>query len=384
MNLPPSSGLGLFITKGLVDLHHGNIRVFSQGEGTGCTFTVELPMIRKLDHPLFPGNHYLRERRGTLLRPNTTSISRRRLPISPSGSSRLQAANHPAALPAVQSLRRCESLRALAELDMVTTSAAARQADATIDGRLKPSTDHNSIAACNPARRRATTAGLVRSSPPFGGSTRDIAPTGLDLATAAAVDFPSQQQLRPATMVMMVNSALSPVQESALHTPVATASATDAQSSTAIARQSTTTARISSAIARPSATTARISTATSRPSATTARQSTAIARSSTASPRPSVTNAGLSIAIARSLKASPRPSVAVAQQSIPESPPLPSPAASSPCQNHSHTKQPLSLSPLPQGPVYHVLVVDDSTMTRKMLMKTLRNRGMTYCSIHAF
>ena len=376
MNLPPSSGLGLFITKGLVDLHHGNIRVFSQGEGTGCTFTVELPMIRKLDHPLFPGNHYLRERRGTLLRPNTTSISRRRLPISPSGSSRPQFANHPAALPAVQSLRRCESLRALAELDMVTTSAAARQADATTDGRLKdattdgrlkPPTDHNSIAACNPARRRATTAGLIRSSPPVDEPTRDTA----ERSDLAAVHSPSHQQLRPAAMVMMVNSALSLAQESALHTPVATAAATDARSSTAIARQSTTTARISSAIARPSA--------------TTARQSTAInARSSTASPRPSVTNAGLSTAIARSLKASPRPSVAVAQQSIPESPPLPSPAASSPCQNQSHTKQPLSLSPLPQGPVYHVLVVDDSTMTRKMLMKTLRNSGMTYCSIHAF
>ena len=34
---------------------------------------------------------------------------------------------------------------------------------------------------------------------------------------------------------------------------------------------------------------------------------------------------------------------------------------------------------LPQGSVYHVLVVDDSTMTRKMLMKTLRNRGLTNC-----
>ena len=33
---------------------------------------------------------------------------------------------------------------------------------------------------------------------------------------------------------------------------------------------------------------------------------------------------------------------------------------------------------LSQGPVYHVLVVDDSTMTRKMLMKTLHNGGIIH------
>jgi len=38
------SGLGLFITKGIVDLHGGNISVWSEGEGHGCTFTLELPL----------------------------------------------------------------------------------------------------------------------------------------------------------------------------------------------------------------------------------------------------------------------------------------------------------------------------------------------------
>ena len=40
------SGLGLMITKGIVDLHGGVIEVYSAGEGLGSTFTVRIPMIR--------------------------------------------------------------------------------------------------------------------------------------------------------------------------------------------------------------------------------------------------------------------------------------------------------------------------------------------------
>jgi signal transduction histidine kinase len=36
-------GLGLPIAKGLVELHGGEIRAFSNGPGTGCTITVRLP-----------------------------------------------------------------------------------------------------------------------------------------------------------------------------------------------------------------------------------------------------------------------------------------------------------------------------------------------------
>jgi signal transduction histidine kinase len=39
------SGLGLFISRRIVDLHGGNIGVFSQGEGHGCTFFIELPVV---------------------------------------------------------------------------------------------------------------------------------------------------------------------------------------------------------------------------------------------------------------------------------------------------------------------------------------------------
>jgi signal transduction histidine kinase len=40
------SGLGLWITKGIMDLHDGRISVQSKGEGTGTTFTIEMPMLR--------------------------------------------------------------------------------------------------------------------------------------------------------------------------------------------------------------------------------------------------------------------------------------------------------------------------------------------------
>ena len=38
------SGFGLYICKGIVDLHEGFLAVFSEGEGLGSTFTVQLPM----------------------------------------------------------------------------------------------------------------------------------------------------------------------------------------------------------------------------------------------------------------------------------------------------------------------------------------------------
>ena len=40
------SGLGLWITSGIVELHEGKISVHSEGEGNGSSFTVEMPMIR--------------------------------------------------------------------------------------------------------------------------------------------------------------------------------------------------------------------------------------------------------------------------------------------------------------------------------------------------
>jgi signal transduction histidine kinase len=42
------SGLGLWITKGIVDLHNGKISVYSEGEGKGSHFTVGVPMSRRI------------------------------------------------------------------------------------------------------------------------------------------------------------------------------------------------------------------------------------------------------------------------------------------------------------------------------------------------
>ena len=43
------SGLGLWITKGIVDLHEGEISVHSDGEGCGSVFTCKIPMWRNYD-----------------------------------------------------------------------------------------------------------------------------------------------------------------------------------------------------------------------------------------------------------------------------------------------------------------------------------------------
>ncbi|MBT4424742.1 ATPase, partial [Candidatus Bathyarchaeota archaeon] len=39
-----STGLGLAICKGIVDLHKGDIWVESEGTGTGSTFIVKIPV----------------------------------------------------------------------------------------------------------------------------------------------------------------------------------------------------------------------------------------------------------------------------------------------------------------------------------------------------
>lgn len=41
---PPGTGLGLYLSQALVELHRGTIAAESQGEGSGATFTVRLPL----------------------------------------------------------------------------------------------------------------------------------------------------------------------------------------------------------------------------------------------------------------------------------------------------------------------------------------------------
>jgi CheY-like chemotaxis protein len=53
-------GLGLAIVKHLVELHGGKVRVKSEGEGQGATFSVEIPVVaarqeEEREHPTAPG-----------------------------------------------------------------------------------------------------------------------------------------------------------------------------------------------------------------------------------------------------------------------------------------------------------------------------------------
>ena len=48
------SGLGLMITKGIVDLHRGSISVFSGGIGKGCTVTIVLPLTSSSSQSIEP------------------------------------------------------------------------------------------------------------------------------------------------------------------------------------------------------------------------------------------------------------------------------------------------------------------------------------------
>ena len=48
------SGLGMCISKGIMDMHGGSISVYSAGEGHGSVFTLRLPMLRHLSGPSLP------------------------------------------------------------------------------------------------------------------------------------------------------------------------------------------------------------------------------------------------------------------------------------------------------------------------------------------
>ena len=53
------SGLGLWITRAIMDLHNGRISVFSEGEGKGSRFTVEMPMTRTVISSAAPASCHI-------------------------------------------------------------------------------------------------------------------------------------------------------------------------------------------------------------------------------------------------------------------------------------------------------------------------------------
>ena len=306
----------MFITKGIVDLHHGEIRVFSKGEGTGCTFTVDLPMTRKMDPSEVASHMQRRCTRDRIIGLLGTQNSRRHSTSPPALIPVPQDANNQAPLHplppmnprlistividdpvpslkrpsgaridpnlnnqvevrsggAVMSIGR-QSLRDLAEHDR-TLRSAARQAKGTVL-LLKQSTNRFSFPTRDPEGGDASGGGPTMSPPLLGGEhTRDNA--AVAVGSDHAADPPSLQ-LRPAATTMV----------------------------------------------------------TSSPAPVPVRELSPLFLSAAA------------------------PSLSAAQS-----------------QNSQKQSQKEQLPP--QGPVYHVLVVDDSSMTRKMLMKTLRNGGLTH------
>ena len=298
-----AEGFGLFITKGIVDLHDGEIRVFSKGEGTGCTFTVDLPMTRKME-PIAAVNHMRRRSTRDRIVGMLSGQSFHRQSTSPLELiPEPQDANHQAALSSPPpmnprpispididdlvpfskhsngaridpneevrsggSVTRTgrQSLRDLAEHDRTVTSTA-RQAKATALLH-KQTTDRYSFPTRRTVRRDASGGGPTMSPPSLRDKhTRDDA---VAVGTDHAADPPSEQ-LQPAAITVV-----------------------------------------------------------------------------TSSPSP----APLLLPAPAPISAEPSPI--------------------SPKQAHNEQLP-------PQGPVYRILVVDDSKMTRKMLMKTLRNGGLT-------
>ena len=282
-----------------MDLHHGKIRVFSEGEGTGCTFTVDLPMTRKIEQSNAPkrisamgrviglvgrmsgsikgsnGSKQVPLSSATFLSPrahgenNQAGVNNSRLSINRSHSSPVVVSNEIIPMPKSKS-DKCsamsvgrQSLRDLAEHDKMATIAQGRQSE----GKATASTKQLSGLIMSPS-----------SFPPRGkhAHTRDATAAVVVLGSEElghdAADPPSQQQLRPATTTMVTTSS------------------------------------------------------PSRAPAATPLSSSAV------------------VAAVPSLSA-------------------PSPSPKSP-----------KVQP-PPGLIYHILVVDDSTMTRKMMMKTLRNGG---------
>lgn len=65
------SGLGLWITSNIMDMHDGEISVASGGEGQGCSFTVKIPMLRfpSRQHPCLDAPILNRSHRSSLRNP---------------------------------------------------------------------------------------------------------------------------------------------------------------------------------------------------------------------------------------------------------------------------------------------------------------------------
>ena len=336
----------MFITKGIVDLHHGKIRVFSKGEGTGCTFTVDLPMTRKID-PLVVVNRPRNSRDLLVGLLRSSSRVNSRLPTpSPALISLTQHANHhPNTLMALQPMNRRKSgpLVLASPVPLSYHSQGAQSINPNLcspisqSNRQVKSPDHQAEGA------------IVRKVMSNGRqSLHELAENDRMVmnATRRASATPS-----PLLMKHSPDRKSSPTHHSVpggpltLIPPPLLGEPTHEAAAAAVVVGSDHAVGPSFHDLRPAATSAVTTLPSPSPSPAPFPSRTAITPNA-------VKTATVIVAPSLSAVSSPR-----SQQQSPK-------------------------EQKPQGSGYLVLVVDDSTMTRKMLMKTLRNEGMTHC-IHA-
>ena len=311
-----------------MDLHHGEIRVFSKGEGTGCTFTVDLPMTRKIE-PSVAVNHTRRR-----------STRDRIVGLIGTQSFHRQSTSPPALIPVPQH---------------VNNQAAVLHALPAMNRR------HSS-----PFNQRPTDFLNHRFTSPM--VTDDLVPSS-KLSSGALIN--SKKEIRSGGSVM--STGRQSLRDLAEHDRSGTNTARQPKATVSLHKQSTdrysfSTSNLERRDASGGGPT--MSSPLLRDEHTRDDDVVAVGTDHAAVPpsqqlRPAATTMVTS-------SSTPVPARALSPLFLSAPAPLSAmPSPKSPKQSQNEQRP-------PQGPVYRILVVDDSSMTRKMLLKTLRNGGLTH------
>ena len=319
-----------------MDLHHGEIHVFSKGEGTSSTFTVDLPMTRKIDPLVVVNNRPRRFTRERLVGLFGGQINRHH-PTSPSALLPApQVANNQAVLNSLQPMNK-HSFSPVVDDDPVSLSNHSKGA------RFEPNL-------------------------PIQISQSNL-PVKSDHSSGARIEpkHPNVDEVKSVLSVMSMGRQS--LHDLAEHDRMLTNAARQAKASSLLLKQSID--HRSLPIRNPE-----------RGGVSTGGGPTM----SAPQPRHFRNDDAVGVLVSDDAADPPSQQLRPASMTMATSSPSPAPSSTTPVslsaapsrksQLQSQNKQ------LPQGPVYHVLVVDDSTMTRKMLMKTLRNGGIIH-SINA-
>ena len=339
-------GFGLFISKGIVDLHEGEIRVFSKGEGTGCTFIVDLPMTRKRNPSEMVNNARSRSTHEPVVEPIVAVNHMRRQStrerivgmLSGKNGHRRHSTFPPTLFPAPQ---------------VATNQTFSKKSLQSLNRRHSSPFNHRPSESFN----QRFTSPMVTDDP-------------VPLSHRFDSFFPNQGEVRSGGSVMNIGRH----------------SFLDFTEHDRTTRQAEVTALLLKEL------TARRNFPTRNPEGGDASGVGLIM-----SPlllRSEHKNDDAVVAVGSDTAADPpsqqvRPAVTTVATSSPVPVPVPSPVQESaplPISAPSSPRKSLEQSQNerlpPQGPVYHILVADDSTMTRKMLMKTLRSEGLVHPRRH--